>query len=57
MQEGVIDAMKRVIEKLKLENERYKRGGGTQDEDKKLAENEKKLLAEKKKCEQLQVRY
>lgn len=52
--EGVIDAMKRVIEKLKLENDRFRRGG-TQDEEKKLVEYEKKVILEKKKADQFQA--
>lgn len=46
--EGVVDAMKRVIDKLKAENDRMKKTGGP--EERKSADAEKKLLGE---CEAL----
>ena len=51
--EGVIDAMKRVVEKVRNENERLRRGGVMED-DRKLAEVEKKYSIERKKADKLQ---
>lgn len=50
--EGALEAMKRVVDKLKTENDRLKRGGGGTEE-RRLAELEKKLQAEKKRAEGL----
>lgn len=61
--EGVIEAMKRVVEKLRLENERLKRGIGVEAEStggatpagkKNVIDYEKKYLAEKKKNEKIE---
>lgn len=53
--EGVIETMKRIVEKLKGENERLKRGGGggVHDEDRRLLEMEKKAASERKRAERL----
>ena len=50
--EGVVDAMKRVVDKLKAENDRLRKGTGT--EDKKASEFEKKAAMEKKKADKLE---
>lgn len=50
--EGALEAMRRVVDKLKTENDRLKRGGGGTEE-RRLAELEKKLQAEKKRSEGL----
>lgn len=52
--EGVIDAMKRVIEKLRNENDRLRRGG-IQEDERKLLDLEKRYTQEKKKCEKLEI--
>jgi len=50
--EGVVDAMKRVVDKLKAENDRLRKGTGT--DDKKASEFEKKAAMEKKKADKLE---
>ncbi len=50
--EGVVDAMKRVVDKLKAENDRLRKGTGT--DDKKISEFEKKAAMEKKKADKLE---
>ena len=47
--EGVIEAMKRVVDKLKAENDRLKKGGG--GDATKAAEAEKRVAAEKKRAD------
>jgi hypothetical protein len=60
--EGVVEAMKKVIDKLKAENDRLKKGGGP--EERKASDAEKRAIAERKRAEKLdeelqalQVRY
>lgn len=50
--EGVVEAMKRVIDKLKTENDRYKKTGGT--EEKRLQEFERRWQNEKKRADKLE---
>lgn len=52
--EGAIEAMRRVIEKLKAENDRLKKGSGG-SEDRRFADLERKYQAEKKRVEQLEA--
>jgi len=50
--EGVIEAMKRVIDKLKAENERVKKTGGP--DERKVSDAEKRSTAEKKRADKLE---
>ena len=50
--EGTIEAMKRVVDKLKAENDRLRKGTG--GEDGKSADTSKKLAAEKKRADKLE---
>lgn len=50
--EGVVEAMKRVVDKLQGENDRLKRGGVGED-DRKLADAERRANVEKKRAEKL----
>lgn len=49
--EGVVETMKKVVDKLKAENDRLRKGGTGGD---RIGEIEKRYQAEKKKCEKLQ---
>jgi len=51
--EGVVEAMKRVVDKLKTENDRLKRAGGGVEE-RRIADLERRLGGEKKKAEELE---
>ncbi len=50
--EGVIEAMRKVVDKLKVENERLRKGSSSSDN--RIGEYEKRLSSEKKKCEKLE---
>jgi chromosome segregation ATPase len=52
--ENVIDALKKVVEKLRSENERLRRGG-VQEDERKLIELEKKANLDKKKADKLEA--
>jgi chromosome segregation ATPase len=50
--EGVVEAMKRVVDKLKGENDRLRKGGGT--DERKVSDAEKRAVVEKKRAEKLE---
>ena len=52
--EGVVDAMKRVVEKLKGENDRLRKGVSAGGEERKQSEAEKRATAEKKRADKLE---
>ena len=53
--EGVVEAMKRVVDKLKVENDRLRKGGGTDEKKAASGTLDKKFSDEKKKSEQLEA--
>jgi chromosome segregation ATPase len=52
--EGVVEAMKRVVDKLKTENDRLKKGAGAGAEDRRYIDLERKFQNERKHVEQLE---